>query len=224
MRVLVVEDYTPLRLAIVKGLTDAGFSVDVAINGKEGLWHAQSGEHDVIILDLMLPEVDGLTILKELRAAKSEAHVLVLTAKDNVHDRIQGLNLGADDYLTKPFVFGELLARVRALVRRKYNEKNPVLQISDLEIDTRSRDVKRGGELLELTPKEYALLEFLALRAGEVVTRSDIWQHVYDFHSETQSNVVDVYISYLRKKVDQDGMPKLIHTRRGHGYVLGEKA
>ncbi len=224
MRVLVVEDYTPLRLAIVKGLTDAGFSVDVAINGKDGLWHAQSGEHDVIILDLMLPEIDGLTILKELRAAKSEAHVLVLTAKDHVRDRIQGLNLGADDYLTKPFVFGELLARVRALVRRKYGEKNPVLQISDLEIDTRSRDVKRGGELLELTPKEYALLEFLALRAGEVVTRSDIWQHVYDFHSETQSNVVDVYISYLRKKVDQDGMPKLIHTRRGHGYVLGEKA
>ena len=223
MRVLIVEDYTPLRIAVAKGLSDAGFSVDAAANGKGGLWQAESGEYDVIILDLMLPEVDGLTILKRLRESNNNAHVLILTAKDTVGDRIDGLNLGADDYLTKPFVFAELLARVRALIRRKYGEKNPVLHIDDLAIDTRSREVKRRGELIELTPKEYALLEFLALRTGEVVTRTDIWEHVYDFHSETQSNVVDVYISYLRKKVDREGMSKLIHTRRGHGYVLGEK-
>ncbi len=223
MRVLIVEDYTPLRIAVVKGLSDAGFSVDAAANGKSGLWQAKSVEYDVIILDLMLPEVDGLTILKRLRESNNDAHVLILTAKDTVGDRIDGLNLGADDYLTKPFVFAELVARVRALIRRKYGEKNPVLHIDDLAIDTRCREVIRNGELIELTPKEYALLEFLALRAGEVVTRTDIWEHVYDFQSESQSNVVDVHISYLRKKVDREGMSKLIHTRRGHGYVLGEK-
>ncbi len=223
MRVLIVEDYAPLRIAVVKGLSDAGYSVDAASNGQDGLWQAKSADYDVIILDLMLPKVDGLTILRELRETKNNAHVLILTAKDAVSDRIDGLNLGADDYLTKPFVFAELFAQVRALVRRKYGEKNPVLCIGDLEIDTRSREVTRGGESLELTPKEYALLEFLALRAGEVVTRSDIWEHVYDFHSESQSNVVDVYISYLRKKIDQAGMPRLIHTRRGHGYVLGDR-
>lgn len=222
MRILVIEDYSPLRLAVVKGLEDAGYSVDSCANGRDGQWHAESGSYDVIVLDLMLPEVDGLTILRRLRELGNDAHVLILTAKDAVTDRIDGLNLGADDYLTKPFVFGELLARVRALVRRKYGEKNPMLEIADLAIDTRSKEVRRGDDPIELTAKEFALLEFLAHRTGEVVSRTDIWEHVYDFHSDSQSNVVDVYISYLRRKVDRPGMQKLIHTRRGQGYLLGE--
>lgn len=223
MRVLVVEDYAPLRLAIVKGLTDAGYSVDACANGRDGKWHAESGEFDVMVLDLMLPEMDGLSILKSLRADGNDIHVLILTAKDAVTDRVDGLNLGADDYLTKPFVFAELLARIKALVRRKYGEKNPTISIADLEVNTASREVRRGDEFVELTAKEYALLEFLALRSGQVVTRMDIWDHVYDFHSDNQSNVVDVYISYLRKKIDRPGFEKLIHTRRGQGYMLGER-
>jgi DNA-binding response OmpR family regulator len=221
MRVLVVEDYVPLRVALVKGLTDAGFAVDAASNGEDGLWHAESGYHDVIVLDLMLPKMDGLTLLGRLRAIHHDTHVLILTAKDKVADRIDGLNLGADDYLTKPFVFAELLARVRALVRRRYGEKNPLLQVADLTIDTARRTVSRSSNMIDLTPREYALLEYLAHRAGEVVSRADIWEHVYDLHSDTQSNVVDVYISYLRKKLDRPQLAKLIHTRRGHGYVLG---
>ena len=223
MRVLVVEDYAPIRSAIAKGLTEAGFAVDIVSNGRDGLFMAQSGDHDIVILDLMLPGLDGCAVLKRLREANCQTHVLILTARDAVEDRIQGLNLGADDYLTKPFVFGELLARVRAIVRRKYGEKNPLLQVADLQLDTTKREVRRGGVSVQLTPREYALLEFLALRAGEVVTRSEIWNHVYDFLSDTQSNVVDVYIGYLRKKLERPGLPKLIHTRRGHGYVLGAR-
>jgi two-component system copper resistance phosphate regulon response regulator CusR len=170
----------------------------------------------------MLPRVDGLTILKKLRARRSEAHVLVLTAKDTLDDRVAGLNLGADDYLVKPFAFVELLARVRALVRRKYESKSPVIRVEDMEIDTERRLVRRGGQSIELSAREYAVLELLASRAGKVVTRSDIWEHVYEFDSEADSNVVDVYIGHLRRKIEADGLPRLIHTRRGHGYVLGE--
>lgn len=222
MRVLVIEDYAPVRTAVAKGLTEGGFAVDIASNGNDGYQLAASGDHDVIILDLMLPGMDGLTILRKLREANNRAHVVVLTAKDAVEHRIEGLNLGADDYLTKPFVFGELLARVRAIVRRKYGEKNPILKVADLEINTASREVRRSGNPIELTAREYALLEILALRTGEVVTRSEIWNHVYDFLSDTQSNVVDVYIGYLRKKIERPEWPKLIHTRRGQGYLLGE--
>ena len=221
MRVLVVEDYAPLRKALVKGLREAGFAVDVAGDGQEGLWHAQSGEHDLVILDLMLPKMDGLTILERLRTSGSRTHVLILTAKDAVEDRVKGLNLGADDYLVKPFAFEELLARVQALIRRRYDAKDPVVRVEDLEIDTVARVAHRAGGRIELTAREYALLEFLALRAGQVVTRTDIWEHVYEFDSSAQSNVVDVYVGYLRKKIERPGLHKLIHTRRGHGYVLG---
>lgn len=223
MRILLVEDYAPLRRSTAQGLEEAGFAVDAAADGEEGLWYAQSNDYDVIILDLMLPGIDGLTILKRLREAGSTVHVLILTARDTLEDRVKGLNVGADDYLVKPFAFAELLARVRALVRRRYETKNPAIRIGDLEIDTAARMVRRAGETIELTAREYALLEFLAMRAGELVSRTDIWEHVYDFHSSAQSNVVDVYIGYLRHKIEREGRPRLIHTRRGQGYVLEEE-
>ena len=222
MRILVVEDFTPLREAIAQGLHEAGFAVDAVANGEDGLWHARSGEHDVIILDLMLPKIDGLTILKTLRAAASPAHVLILTAKDTPEDRIRGLDLGADDYLVKPFVFGELLARVRALIRRKYETHKTLLKIADLEIDLSRRTVHRAAHRIDLSGREYALLEYLALNAGRIVARSDIWQHVYDFNASLESNVIDVYVGLLRKKIQRPGLRKLLHTRRGQGYMLAD--
>jgi DNA-binding response OmpR family regulator len=221
MRVLLVEDYLPLVEAVSEGLREAGFAVDVASDGNTGLWYATSNDYDVVILDLMLPGINGLTLLERLRKGGHSSHVLILTAKDTTEDRVRGLNLGADDYLVKPFAFQELLARVRALVRRKYQAKNPTVTVEDLEIDTTSKTVRRGGRRVELSPREYALLELLAARAGEVVTRTDIWEHVYEFHSTAESNVVDVLIGHIRRKVDGPGLPKLIHTRRGHGYLLG---
>jgi two-component system copper resistance phosphate regulon response regulator CusR len=221
LKVLVIEDFQLLRDSLAQGLREAGYAVDASGDGEEGLWYANTGEYDVIVLDLMLPGVDGLTILKRLRQKQSPAHVLVLTAKDTPEDRINGLNLGADDYLVKPFVFAELLARVRALVRRKHETKSPLLKIADMEIDTTQRVVRRAGQRIELSAREYAMLELLAARAGQVVTRDDIREHVYDFASSAESNVVDVFIGHLRRKIERDGMPRLIQTRRGHGYVLG---
>jgi DNA-binding response OmpR family regulator len=222
MRVLVVEDFEILRESIALGLREAGFAVDEATEGETGLWYAQSNDYDVIILDLMLPRLDGLTMLKRIRAAKNESHVLILTAKDTLPDRISGLDAGADDYLVKPFVFAELLARVRALVRRRYDKKSPVIRVGDMVIDTTTRSVERDGAVVELSGREYALLEFLAVRAGQVVSRSDIWEHVYDCNSSAESNVVDAFIRLLRKKIERPHLPALIHTRRGHGYMLGE--
>ncbi len=222
MRVLVVEDFSPLREAVVQGLTEAGYAVDAARNGEEGLWHARSGEHDVIVLDLMLPKVDGWTVLKSLRGAGCASHILVLTARDTVEDRVRGLDLGADDYLVKPFEFAELLARVRALVRRKYETKKTVIEVDDLKVDLSGRQVRRGGKIIDLSGREYALLEYLAVNANRVVSRTDIWQHVYDFNASLESNVVDVYIGLLRKKLDSGPGRRLIHTRRGQGYMLGD--
>jgi DNA-binding response OmpR family regulator len=220
MRVLLVEDYTPLRESVGQALAEAGFAVDASADGAEGLWFAQSGDYDAIVLDIVLPSLDGLTLLRRLRQSRSKTPVLLLTAKDTVGDRVAGLDAGADDYLIKPFALAELLARVRALVRRKYSAADPVIQVQNLEVDTVSRVVRRGGERIELTAREYALLEFLAHRAGQIVTRADIWEHVYDFRDAVESNVVDVYIGYLRRKTEQRGLPRLIHTRRGQGYVL----
>ncbi len=216
-----VEDYLPLREAVSDGLREAGFAVDVASDGVTGLWHAETSDYDAIILDLMLPQLDGLAVLKRLRQGGSKTHVIILTAKDQTEDRIRGLDAGADDYLVKPFAFKELLARVRALVRRRYGAKNPIIAVEDLAIDTTGRTVRRAGKLIELSPKEYAMLELLALRAGEVVTRTDIWEHVYELHSAAESNVVDVLIGHIRRKIEQPGTSRLLHTRRGHGYVLG---
>jgi DNA-binding response OmpR family regulator len=221
MRVLVIEDYPPIRKAVAKGLREAGFAVDATGDGEEGLWYATSNDYDVVVLDLMLPGVDGLTILNRLRAEGRAAHVLILTAKDAVSDRVKGLDLGADDYLVKPFALEELLARVRALARRAYCVKNPCIEIGDLRIEMAGQRVWRGSEEVHLTAREYALLEYLAMRRGEVVSRADIWEHVYEFNSEADSNVVDVYIGYLRKKIERAHKPPLIRTLRGRGYSLG---
>ncbi len=220
MRVLVVEDYSPIRESVVQALEEAGFAVDASAGGEEGLWHARSADYDALVLDIVLPQLDGLSILKRLRQAGSRTPVLLLTAKDTIADRVAGLDLGADDYLVKPFALEELLARVRALVRRKYETADPVVRVGDLEMDTTSRVVHRAGRHIDLTAREYALLEFLARRAGQIVSRTDIWEHVYDFRSTVESNVVDVYIGYLRRKIERPGQPRLIHTRRGQGYVL----
>jgi DNA-binding response OmpR family regulator len=224
MRLLVIEDYPPLQQSLTKGLREAGFAVDATRDGREGLWYATGNEYDVIILDLMLPGMDGLEILKKIRRKGRQSPVLILTAKDTIEDRVRGLNLGADDYLIKPFAFEELLARVRALLRRNYQEKNPCIRIKDLRIDLSAQRLWRSGEEIQLTAREYALLEYLAMRAGQTISRSDIWEHVYEFNASASSNVVDVYIGYLRKKIERPNRPSLIHTVRGRGYRLGAQS
>ena len=221
MRLLVIEDYALLRDSVVRGLREQGYAVDSTGDGSEGLWYAQNHPYDAIVLDLMLPGLGGLEVLRRLRAAGHRVPVLVLTARDSVIDRVEGLDLGADDYVVKPFAFEELAARVRALVRRNYDHADAVLRIEDLEIDPRSRSVRRGGKTVQLSAREYALLEYLASRQGHVVSRAELLGHVYEADGEPWSNVLDVYISHLRRKID-DGHPhKLIRTRRGLGYVLG---
>ena len=222
MRLLVVEDYTPLRESLARGLRDTGYAVDVTGDGTEGLWYAENHPYDVIILDLMLPGLGGLDILRTLRATGNTVHVLVLTAKDSVKDRVAGLDLGADDYLVKPFAFEELAARLRALVRRRYDRNDPMIRVADLEVDTLKRSARRAGTVVPLSAREYALLEYLTSRAGHIVTRTELWEHVYDFAAEPGSNVLDVYISHLRRKIDDGHDKKLIHTKRGQGYLLGE--
>jgi DNA-binding response OmpR family regulator len=221
VRVLLIEDYEPLARSVTQGLREAGYAVDRSADGEDGLWFAQSHPYDAIVLDVMLPKLDGLTVLRRLREQKSTAGVLILTARDQLADRVTGLDAGADDYLVKPFAFDELLARLRAVIRRSYRIQEAVIRVGDLEVDTSARIVRRGGSPIVLSAREYGLLEYLALRQGQVVTRAEIWEHVYDFASDPSSNVVDVYIGYLRRKIDQEGAPKLIQTRRGQGYLLG---
>lgn len=220
MRGLVVEDYAPLRTAVVNALKTQGWAVDSSDNGREGLWYAQGAVYDVIVLDLMLPDKSGLELLRTLRAGGGESPVLILTARSEINDRVAGLDAGADDYLIKPFAMAELLARVRSIVRRCGPTRAPQAVIGDLVVDTVRRRVTRDGSDIELSPREYALLEYLSTRPGEVVSRTDIWEHVYDFHADCQSNVVDVYVGYLRQKLEAGGRSRLIHTRRGHGYLL----
>jgi DNA-binding response OmpR family regulator len=220
MRVLVVEDYPPLAKSLRQGLSEAGYAVEHAADGEAGLSLALTTQLDAIVLDLMLPKLDGLAVLSALRAKKNATPVLILTARDGVADRVKGLDLGADDYLVKPFAFDELLARVRVLIRRKYQAAESTLRVADLEVDTAGRTVKRAGRAVQLSAREYALLEYLVARRGQIVSRAEIWDHVYDFASDPSSNVVDVYIGYLRKKIDQEHEPKLIQTRRGQGYVV----
>lgn len=224
MRILIIEDYGPLRLSIAQRLKEEGYTVDDTADGSEGLWMATENTYSLVLLDLTLPSLHGLDVLRKLRDKKPELSVLIATAKDAIQDRVAGLDAGADDYLVKPFSLDELSARVRALVRRTHGQHNPIIRVADLEIDTRSRTAKRGSDTIDLTAKEYALLELLAHRVGEVVARGDIWEQLYDFNQDVESNVVDVFIAYLRKKTEAGGKPRLIHTRRGQGYVLSDPA
>jgi DNA-binding response OmpR family regulator len=223
MRVLFIEDSKRLQTSVARGLRKAGYAVDVAGDGEEGLRSAETNEYDIVLLDLMLPKLDGLSLLRRLRAQEKGTHVLILTAKDAVEDRVNGLQAGADDYLVKPFAFEELLARLQALCRRSYQHKNPKMAIGDLEIDLAAREVTRGGDRIELTPREFMLLEYLALRRGEVVPRTEIEAHIYGEATELMSNAVDSAICTLRKKITPGGAAPLIRTRRGMGYVLEGK-
>ena len=220
VRVLLVEDHKPLVRALRQGLEEEGYAIDVAYDGEEANFKASTVEYDAIVLDIMLPKLDGLTLLQRWRKAGKKTHVLMLTARDQLDDKVKGLDTGADDYLTKPFELEELLARLRALVRRGHEVKDPIIRVYDLEIDTAARSVKRAGQAIHLTPREYGLLEFLAFHRGRVVTRTMIWEHLYDEHDESTSNVVDVYIRYLRNKIDKGFDPPLILTRWGEGYQL----
>lgn len=225
VKVLLVEDHKPMVRALRQGLEEEGFAVDIALDGEEADYKARTANYDVIILDVMLPKEDGLSLLQKWRRGGMNTHVLMLTARGAIEDKVKGLDIGADDYLTKPFQWEELLARLRALIRRGHQVKDPILRVHDLEIDTAARTVKRAGQSIHLTPREYALLQFLAFHRGKVVSRSMIWEHLYDEHDENTSNVVDVYIRYLRTKIDKDFEPPLILTRWGEGYMLrGEES
>ena len=220
MKLLFVEDSQHLQTYAGKAFRRAGYALDQATDGEEGLWLAQNNDYDVIILDLMLPKLDGLAVLQKLRDAGRTTHVLLLTARDGVDDRVNGLRQGADDYLVKPFALEELLARVQALVRRKYGVKNPAISVGPLSIDTASRQVTLKGEPVELAPREYALLELLASQPGRVVSRTEIEERLYDEAAENLSNVIDSSVCVLRRKIDLPGEPSLIRTRRGFGYVF----
>lgn len=222
MKILLIEDYEPLRESVRKGLLENVFTVDATGDGEEGLWYASTGEYDAVILDLRLPGLDGLEVLRKLRRQGSRVHVLIMTAKDAVQDRVLGLDTGADDYLVKPFEFSELLARIRALVRRRYGQKAPVIRVCDIELDTSKRTVKRNGKTLDLTLREYAIMEFLARKAGRFVSREAIQEGIYDFAAELSSNVIDVYIGRIRRKLETEGRDKVLHTKRGFGYMLGD--
>jgi DNA-binding response OmpR family regulator len=220
MKLLVVEDERRLAQVLADGLREAGYVVDVALDGEEGEELALTGGYDVILLDLMLPRRDGLDVCRELRRHRVDSAVLMLTARDTLEDKVEGLDVGADDYLTKPFQFPELLARVRSLLRRGSRQRSHLLSLADLEIDTQTHEVRREGERVRLTTKEYALLEYLAYNAGRVLTRDQILNHVWPSDYEGYSNTVDVFIRYLRRKIDDPYEPKLIQTVIGLGYTL----
>ncbi len=220
MRLLIVEDEKKVAGFIKKGMEEETYAVDVAYDGEEGFHLAELNQYDMIILDLMLPKMDGLEVLTRLRDKKVNTPILLLTAKDAVEDKVAGLNKGADDYLTKPFAFSELLARVRSLMRRGQTETKTELKVGDLNLDLVSHKVKRNSEEIELTGKEYSLLEYFMRNEGKVLTRTMIAEHVWDYNFDTFTNVIDVYVNHLRKKIDKKYPSKLLHTLRGIGYVM----
>lgn len=223
MRILLVEDEEKIASFIKRGLKEERYAVDVAGEGENAVFLAELNPYDLIILDILLPGKDGITICRELRGKKINTPVLMLTSKDRVKDKVVGLDSGADDYLTKPFAFDELLARIRALVRRDGPDKKSTLKIADLELDQTTHKVRRQGKEIELTSKEYALLEYLMLNHNQVVTRTMISEHVWNEDFDSFTNVIDVYIKYLRNKIDSDFKKQLIHTIRGVGYILKEQ-
>lgn len=222
MRILIVEDDRKIANAVKKGLEQESFACDVSYDGKDGLGQARTIDYDLIILDRMLPEMDGVDICRILREKKVKTPILMLTAKDKITDRVEGLNAGADDYLVKPFAFVELLARVRALLRRPQEIVEDVLKINDLELNTQTFEVKRGNKVIELTNKEFALLEYLLRNPGRILTKDNIISHVWDYDADILPNTVEVYIGYLRNKIDKafPKAPELIQTVRGFGYKM----
>lgn len=222
MRILIIEDELRLATIIKKGLTEEGFAVDVAFDGEEGEYLAKNEEYDLIILDITLPKVDGITICRELRKKNIKTPILMLTARATLEEKVAGLDSGADDYLTKPFAFLELRSRIHALIRRSKKEASPVLTISDLILDPIKHTAERGGKPISLTPKEFAVLELLLRRKNEVVSRTMIIEHVWDYNFDSMSNVVDVFIASIRRKVDKSSKVKLIHTLHGVGYKISK--
>jgi len=220
MRILLVEDEPDAAQMLAKGLREQTYAVDVAKDGETAVYQAGVNDYDLVILDVMLPLKDGFEVCRELRAEGLTFPILMLTARDAPPDRVVGLDMGADDYLTKPFDFHELLARLRALLRRGPALRPETVEVSDLSIDMRARRVRRGARQIELTAKEYALLEYLARRAGEVVSRAEIAEHVWEENFDPFSNLIEVYVQRLRRKIDEGHTPKLLRTRRGEGYVL----
>ncbi|MGW2723480.1 response regulator transcription factor [Streptomyces sp. NPDC001492] len=220
MRILVVEDEAPMAELLRRCLAENGFAVDVAPTGEDGLWYTGESDYDAIVLDVMLPGTDGFGVLREMRAAGSWAPVLLLTARDAVEDRVRGLDLGADDYLVKPFALAELLSRLRALMRRGARERPAVLTVGDLSLDPATRSVTRDGRPITLTAKEFALLECLMRRPGQVLSKSELIEHVWDFTFDADSNVVEVYVGYLRQKIDRPFGRQSLRTSRGAGYWL----
>lgn len=220
MRILVIEDEKKIADFIKRGLKEEGYAVDAAYDGAEGQFLAKTNTYDLILLDLMLPKIDGLTVCKNLKKEGIITPVIMLTAKDTVEDKVIGLDTGADDYITKPFVFEELLARVRAVLRKKSSKDATKLEVEDLALDLITHRVTRAEKEITLTAKEYALLEYLMRNAGSIVTRTMISEHVWDIDFDTFTNVIDVYINYLRNKIDAGYKKKLIHTIRGRGYIL----
>jgi DNA-binding response OmpR family regulator len=220
VRLLLIEDSEKLQFHLSEGLKKLGHEVQTTGDGRQGLWHAQNTDYDLIILDVMLPGLDGISILSRLRKLGKETSVLILSAKDRLPDKIQGLRAGADDYMVKPFAFEELVARIEALTRRRFGTRNSQVTIGDVTIDTAARTVSRAGHMLDLTAREYTLLEFLALRRGRVFSRAQIESHICDENAEVSSNVVDAAVYSLRRKVDLPGAPSIIKTRRGMGYSI----
>jgi len=220
MRILVIEDEMKVANFIKKGLEEEHYAVDIAYDGETGLYLSEVNDYDLIVLDLMIPKINGMEVLRKIRENKNPVPILIVTAKDTADDIVKGLDSGCDDYLTKPFEFKVFLARVRALLRRERVEAEPLLKLADLTLSPVTHRVVRSGKEIELTSKEYALLEYFMRNPNKVLTRTMISEHVWDYHFDSMTNVIDVYVNYLRKKIDKDFEPKLIHTIRGVGYIL----
>ena len=224
MRILMVEDYAPIRSAVAAAIAEQGMAIDVAVDGDEGWWYLSNNQYDAVLLDLMLPGRSGIELLTRLRAGGNRTPVILVTARDTVEERIAGLDAGADDYLVKPFATTELLARIRSLVRRGHGQASSVLSYGQVELDSAARTVRRDGLPVELTPREFSLLEYLLHHPGQVVSRDELIEHVYSFADDVTPNAVEVFVSNLRRKLERGERSRLVHTKRGFGYVFSAHA